>query len=241
MSIKSKQLDVLQKMANVIMQDYALKSNLGTLAGKNEVTIDDLATALKNTINGKADAATTLEGYGITDAMTQNEITTAIATAISGADHLQRTVVESVDDINPSAEGADQYIYMVPKESPETGDGYDEYMVIDGEVEHVGGWKVDLSDYAKTTEVTQAIATALTPYAKTTDVTSAINTAISGLIKLTSLSSETVGTGNVVTGVEYNNTTGKTTVTKGITALQESDFEEITQQEINALFTTQQA
>lgn len=238
MSIKTKQLDMLQKMANVIMSDYAKKSNLGSLAGKSEVTIDDLATALKNTINGKADLATTLEGYGITDAMTQTEITAAIAAAIAGADHLKRITVNSVDDINPSEEGADQYIYMVPKTSAESGDSYDEYMVIEGNVERVGDWKVDLSDYAKTAEVTQAITTALAPYAKTAEVTQAINTAVSGLIKLTSLSSETTGTGNVVTGVEYDKTTGKTTVTKGITALQESDFEEITQQEINALFTS---
>lgn len=238
MSIKTRQLEVLQKVANVIMNDYARKSSLGSLAGKSEVTIDDLAAALKSTINGKADIATTLAGYGITDAMTQTEITEAIATAVAGADHLKRITVDSADDINPSGEGADQYIYMVPKSDAESGDGYDEYMVIEGAVERVGDWKVDLSDYAKTTEVTQAIIAALAPYAKTADVSQAINTAVSGLIKLTNLSSETSGAGNVVTGVEYDKTTGKTTVTKGITALQESDFEEITQQEINALFAT---
>ena len=59
----------------------------------------------------------------------------------------------------------------------EAGNLYSEYMVIDGKLEKVGDWKVDLSSYAKTTEVTAAIANALTAYAKTADVTKAINAA----------------------------------------------------------------
>lgn len=41
-------------------------------------------TALSNVVNGKADAADTLAGYGITDAMTATAITQAISNAISG-------------------------------------------------------------------------------------------------------------------------------------------------------------
>ena len=42
--------------------------NLGALAAKSEVAEADLAAALKTKINGKADKATTLAGYGIEDA-----------------------------------------------------------------------------------------------------------------------------------------------------------------------------
>lgn len=46
---------------------------------------------MKNLINGKANAATTLAGYGITDGMTATEIASAISTAIAGTDHLTAT------------------------------------------------------------------------------------------------------------------------------------------------------
>lgn len=64
---------------------------------------------------------------------------------IAKADHLKRTTVAGVESIDPLADNAEQYIYMVP--NTETG-SYDEYMVIDGELEKVGDWKVDLTDYA---------------------------------------------------------------------------------------------
>lgn len=45
--------------------------NLGKLAAKDEVAETDLAAALKTKIDGKADKATTLAGYGIEDAYTK--------------------------------------------------------------------------------------------------------------------------------------------------------------------------
>ena len=45
--------------------------NLGSLAAKSEVAEADLAAALKTKINGKADKAITLAGYGIEDAYTK--------------------------------------------------------------------------------------------------------------------------------------------------------------------------
>ena len=38
---------------------------------------------------------------------------------------------------------------MVPKGTAGTSDKYDEYMVIDGVLEKMGDWKVDLSGYVK--------------------------------------------------------------------------------------------
>lgn len=46
-------------------------TNLGSLASKSEVAESDLASALKTKIDGKADKATTLAGYGIEDAYTK--------------------------------------------------------------------------------------------------------------------------------------------------------------------------
>ena len=51
---------------------------------------------MKKLINGKANAATTLAGYGITDGMTATEIASAISTAIAGTDHLMVTGIVTI-------------------------------------------------------------------------------------------------------------------------------------------------
>lgn len=72
-----------------------------------------------------------------------------VAAMVAAAEHMKRKKVASVDAIDKSADDAEQYIYMVPRDSGENGDHYDEYMVIDGNVEKVGNWAVDLSDYVQ--------------------------------------------------------------------------------------------
>ena len=96
-----------------------------------------------------ATKGTTLKDYNIQDAYTKEEVETYVTSAVLNVNHLKRIKVSSVEAIDPNAEKADQYIYMVPvsNEDLETSDRYDEYMVIDGQVEKVGSWKVDLSEY----------------------------------------------------------------------------------------------
>ena len=233
MAIKRVTYNTLSYLVAEIKDRYAEKSAIGALGGLDKVAVENLADDLKNLINGKANAATTLAGYGITDGMTATEIASAISTAIAGTDHLSRVMVDSTADIDVAADGAEKKIYMVKNTDGEAGNLYS---VIDGKLEKVGDWKVDLSSYAKTAEVTAAIANALTAYAKTADVTKAINAAVAGLIQLDDLSVASTGAGNVVTGLAYDNKTGKFTVTKGLTALTEADFTEITQQEVKAMF-----
>ena len=78
--------------------------NLGALASKSEVAEADLASALKTKIDGKADKATTLAGYGITDTYTKSGVDDAISGAIdalklgtmakeSAADYSKTTVL----------------------------------------------------------------------------------------------------------------------------------------------------
>lgn len=71
---------------------YALKSHthqIGDVTGlQNELNAKALATdlsSLETTVAGKADKATTLEGYGITDAYTKTEADTKIADAVKSA------------------------------------------------------------------------------------------------------------------------------------------------------------
>lgn len=87
-----------------------------------------------------------------------NKIASDIAAAIADADHLSREIVENFEAIDPAAEGADKIIYMVPTGLQEDDDKYDEYMVINGSIEKVGSWEVNLSAYAKTEDVNNALA-----------------------------------------------------------------------------------
>lgn len=107
----------------------------------------------KNTLQGeidkKATKATTLAGYGIADAYTKTEADSAIATAVAGAHHLKRQIVDALPPISQANEDT---IYMVLKTTGvagnESGNVYNEYMLINGKFEQIGDSKVDLTDYA---------------------------------------------------------------------------------------------
>lgn len=68
---------VTSKGINIVIPD-------GTLADLDEVGTEHLSTALAALINGKADKATTLGGYGITDAYTKTQTDAAIKQAVTG-------------------------------------------------------------------------------------------------------------------------------------------------------------
>lgn len=108
---------------------------------------------------GKADKATTLEGYGITDAYTKGQTDSKIAEAIAAAPHLKREIVQDL----PAVGSADaNTIYMVPQGGSTSDPGtsashYNEYMLINGAFELIGSSQVDLSGYATETFVTEAI------------------------------------------------------------------------------------
>lgn len=118
------------------------KSNTKIMALANQVAELVTTGGEPNVITAVKNNGTALE---ITDKAV--DIGPAVASAVAGADHLTRKKVASVEDIDPAAAGADKFIYMVPKTGGKNGDKYDEYMVLDGEVEPVGDWAVDLSGY----------------------------------------------------------------------------------------------
>lgn len=89
---------------------------------------------------------------------TKEDADKAIAAAVAGADHLQRKIVNSINDIDTTAADAHLYIYMIPTEFQVEADKYDEYIVIDGVIEKVGSWEIDLSDYAKVDDVNNKLA-----------------------------------------------------------------------------------
>ncbi len=80
----------------------------------------------------------------INAAQSAEQVTTAIAEAVAGADHLQRKIVETKEEIDLEAANADRYIYLV-----KNGETYDEYMVVGSKLEKVGDWAMDLTGYIR--------------------------------------------------------------------------------------------
>lgn len=100
------------------------------------------------------------------DVYTKKETDTAITTAVSNAAHLKRKIVENEDAILKYANehnDAEQYIFMVPTGLQYDANKYYEYIVlktIDTEtetvrysIEKIGSWDIDLTDYAKITDI----------------------------------------------------------------------------------------
>lgn len=125
----------------------AEQTDLDALEGK--------VTTLESTVGTKANAA---DVYTKSEVYTKGESESKIAEAVAAASHLKRTIVESLPD---AASADDNTIYMVKKPGG-TGvqDAYDEYFVIEDAWEKIGDTVVDLTEYAKTADVTSAIDTA---------------------------------------------------------------------------------
>lgn len=105
-------------------------------------------TALQTTVNGKADKATTLAGYGIADAYTKTEVDDKVD-AITGVSY------ETVSTL--PATGQAGTIYLVPNSGTGTN-GYDEYIWLASasRYEKIGTTEVDLSNYVQKTDITLA-------------------------------------------------------------------------------------
>ena len=116
--------------------------------------LQELGRRQKNVTDGLGQRVSALETNAPTKVgdkkyQTETEVSAAINKAVAAADHLKRKSVASTGDIDLKAADAAQYIYMVPKGTAGTSDKYDEYMVIDGVLEKMGDWKVDLSGYVQ--------------------------------------------------------------------------------------------
>lgn len=108
---------------------------------------------------GKANKATTLAGYGISDAYTKTQADSAISAAIAKAPHLKREIVEQLPEVTAAN---DSTIYMVGTGAGSETSVYKEYMLINGKFELLGDSKVDLTNYATKTEVETAKNDAIT-------------------------------------------------------------------------------
>ena len=73
-----------------------------------------------------------------------------ILESIGDLSHLTYQIVNNLQDIDVTAEEAATTIYLVPKNDNQENDGYDEYFVINGNLEKIGTLAdLDLSNYAR--------------------------------------------------------------------------------------------
>lgn len=138
--------DVQEDVSTLETAVDALKKSVGQAASIEDGTA---ASGLYAELDKKANAA---------DVYTKTQTDEKIASEIAKVDHLKRTIVDSIDDIDLTAEDADQYIYMVPTGLQADDDKYDEYIVINGVIEKVGSWEVNLEPYATTEYVNDELA-----------------------------------------------------------------------------------
>lgn len=110
---------------------------------------------IQNLQTGKADKATTLEGYGITDAMTATAIAEAIQAAIAATGHAS---FKKVGTVPTAAEAQDNVLYLVM--NADTG-FYDIYAKVENEVVRLDDVSVNLDGYSTTEQMNEAIATAI--------------------------------------------------------------------------------
>lgn len=107
------------------------------------VEIQNNITELKEVIGVPANQETGTSASGIYSELEEKANVKDIYTKsqidelISGINAIERKKVNSIDEIDPLAPDADQYIYIVPSGDNESNK-YEEYIVIDGSLEKIG-------------------------------------------------------------------------------------------------------
>ena len=124
-----------------------LTSKIGivdVLAKENAIQITNIKTSVTNLtdlLNIKAD---------VSNVYTKTEVDAKILEA----GHLTRKTFQTLEEANnfiASVSNPEAYIYMVAS-SPDTNNKYAEYLYVDGELEFVGSWDVNLSNYVTKSE-----------------------------------------------------------------------------------------
>lgn len=138
------ELDRLKNQVNDAIEDIV----------DNTGSINNLQTQLNNlsnSISNKAD---------ITSVYTKDETNTKINEAIANVQHLKRKTFQTLsaaEEFITTITDPENYIYMISNNSDSSNDKYTEYLYIDGALEKIGIWEVNLDDYVTDTELVAAL------------------------------------------------------------------------------------
>lgn len=235
-------------------------AKFGDVALLDEIGESNLASALASKINGKADSSTvtTLSGKVNTligsetgdDAKSARNIAAEeVAKIVANADESFDTLKEIADWISTHSESASAMNSAIVALQAKTVLGT---YIPDGESDPVqyNTVKAYVEAY-----VADQIANNITLASLSVETATGSGNVITGLtydsatgtftpakgitaIELDDLSvAAATGTGNVVTGVSYDDTTGVFSVNKGATAITDADLVDLTDAEVEALFT----
>ena len=197
-------------------------SKLGALALKDTVSKADLAQALQDELDAKAtiSALNTVDGKVTTliGSDTAKSVRT-IANEELAAQLIPANAQEALDTLQEIA----AWIQAHPADAA----------AMSASITALTN-KLALGTY--TDETTGETVEYATVAAYVDAVKTELEAAIASTTALTDFRTTTTGTGNVVTSVDYDNTTGTTTVTKGDTAVMVNDLIDLTDAEVDALF-----
>ena len=155
----------INDIADVLTGDNGLQNQIDNLQSELTQDIENLNVVVENkadeadletlreALENKAEKSELDNKANVNDIYTKQEVNTAIATAVSAADHLKRKIVNEYADIQKYIEehtDADQYIFMVPTiyQYMSESNKYDEYIVLKSDndtytIEPVGSWSVN--------------------------------------------------------------------------------------------------
>ena len=102
-----------------------------------KIKMDAMAVTVDSTVT--ADGANAVTGKAVYDFVTA---------AIAGVSGFHAEIVSELPET-----GQSNILYLVAKTSAASGDGYDEYLYINGAFERVGSTDIDLSGYVQTSEM----------------------------------------------------------------------------------------
>lgn len=141
----------LESLLNVIGE--AKNEETGAEASGLYAEIDAIEEQLSNKVNAS-------------DVYSKTETDAAIQSAVSAAGHLTRKVVTAIADIQSDIDNNEpnllNTIYLVPALEGLSQDVYDEYMVINGAIEKLGSWEVNLDNYVTQDDFTEIAASVVT-------------------------------------------------------------------------------
>lgn len=180
---------------------------LGTLSTKDEITTAELAESLLNLINGKADSATTLAGYGIEDAYTKTEIDGKL----SGVFHY-KGMVDYYTELTAKTDAQQGDVYIVRYTGTSGTTPLNAEYAWTGEAWEEFGGIIDLSGYQ------EKLTFDSTPTADSTNpVTSGgIKTALDGKLDKTDAVGQKTAEGGEIFNVIMLNTAGSQAHAEGI-------------------------
>ncbi len=116
-----------------------------------------MTTTQVSALANKADKATTLAGYGITDAMTATDIQSAISNAVAANMDVNISIADSAPSTAPPNPSTTIYIVLVSNGGSVSKQLYTEYIWVNSTEawEQLGAQTMDLSNYWNTSNLTE--------------------------------------------------------------------------------------